>query len=247
MVLFDYGQTLMVEHNFNALDGDRAVLARAADPNGVTAEELAAFSAELTAEYRQYGPEGEKHYRFEVHGHPFQRYLYEYLGIDLGMGMLETEEIFWDAAAPGRPADGMPELLAFLRAHGIRTGVVSNISFSGEALERRLMRGFPEHRFDFILASSEYVFRKPGRRIFELALRKAGLPPEKVWHCGDNPYCDVEGAYAAGIFPVWYTGNLLRARREPTVPCLEVTRWEQLLEILRETIGERTKGQHAEF
>ncbi|MGI5894910.1 MAG: HAD family hydrolase [Candidatus Merdivicinus sp.] len=228
MILFDYGQTLMVERNFNALDGNRAVLERAADTNGIMAEEVAALSAELTAEYRELGHTN----CFEIHVHSLQRYLYEYLGITLGMSMLKTEELFWDAAAPAVPAEGIMELLELLRHMKIQTGVISNISFSGEALRGRIHRAFPEHSFSFILASSEYVFRKPSPRIFELALHKAHLSASDVWYCGDNPSCDIEGAAACGIFPVWYTGNLLHPFDPPTVPCLTISHWKELLDIL---------------
>ena len=34
--------------------------------------------------------------------------------------------------------------------------------------------------------SCEYVFRKPNPLLFELALKKAGLPASDVWFCGDN-------------------------------------------------------------
>ncbi len=38
-----------------------------------------------------------------------------------------------------------------------------------------------------------YMFRKPNRRIFDLALEKAGLNPEEVWYIGDDYECDVKG------------------------------------------------------
>ncbi len=47
-----------------------------------------------------------------------------------------------------------------------------------------------------------YMFRKPNRRIFDLALEKAGLNPEEVWYIGDDFECDVKGDLNAGLFLV---------------------------------------------
>lgn len=53
------------------------------------------------------------------------------------------------------------------------------------------------------IACKKYI-----RRGRENSIKKAGLPPEKVWFCGDNPKADVEGAAKAGFFPVWYDNDL---------------------------------------
>lgn len=235
MILFDYGQTLMTEGNFDALAGDEALLRYADNPAGVTAAEVQALADAMVRELRGLdSPDWLHTHPLEVHNRLFNRYLYEYLGITLRLSPLEAEELFWDTAAPAEPAEGIRELLEWLRRAGIRTGVISNISFSGEALERRIRRAFPEHPFEWILASSEYLFRKPSRRIFGLALRRAGLSPSDIWFCGDNPVCDVEGASAAGMFPVWYRGALLRDMEAPSVSHLSISSWAELHRMLEQ-------------
>lgn len=77
-----------------------------------------------------------------------------------------------------------------------------------QAVAERINKLLPDNHFEFIIATSEYMFRKPNKRIFELALEKADLKPEEVWYVGDQIKADVEGAKNAGIFPVWYTGAL---------------------------------------
>lgn len=86
--------------------------------------------------------------------------------------------------------------------------MVSNLGFCGKALKDRIDGMVPGHRFEFILASSEYLFRKPNKRIFELALEKAKLSPEEVWYIGDDYECDILGARSTGIYPVWYLGAI---------------------------------------
>ena len=83
----------------------------------------------------------------------------------------------------------------------------------------------PCNDFEFILTSSEYMFRKPHARIFQLALEKAGLQPEEVWYIGDDYQCDVVGARNAGIFPVYYIGA---SKKEPMEDVLTVSTWEEL-------------------
>ena len=139
--------------------------------------------------------------------------------------------MFWDAAAPARPTEGIEEFLEFLFENRIRTGVISNISFSGKAVRDRIAQVVPENHFEFILATSEYMYRKPNKRIFDLALEKAGLMPEEVWYVGDQYECDIVGARNAGIFPVWYLGAL-DLPYEETEGVMAVADWKRLREIL---------------
>ena len=106
--------------------------------------------------------------------------------------------------ANAQPTPGSTEMLLTLQNMGIRTGVISNLCWSGNALSERLRKAFPEHNFEFIMTTSEYIFRKPDKHIFELALRKAGLNANEVWYCGNDIEIDIFGAHEAGLFPVLY-------------------------------------------
>lgn len=77
----------------------------------------------------------------------------------------------------------------------------------GSVLEALFDRLLPGNQFEFVLASSDYLFRKPNRLMFEIALQKAGLSADKVWYCGDSIEADVYGARNVGIFPVLYEGT----------------------------------------
>jgi putative hydrolase of the HAD superfamily len=138
----------------------------------------------------------------------FVSYLYESQGIKLSIPYSQLDKIFWDAASPGTVTEGIIEFLYFLKEQGIRTGVISNITYSSKALKERINVLFPDHEFEFIIATSEYMLRKPNHRIFDLALEKAGLQAEDVWYIGDQYECDVVGSRNAGIFPVWYIGAI---------------------------------------
>jgi len=114
---------------------------------------------------------------------------------------------------------------------GIRTGVISNISYCPQAVKKRIEELLPHNRFEFIMATSAYMFRKPNRRIFELALEKAGLEPGEVWYVGDSYECDVQGARNAGLFPVWYTGAS-EAPEPSDDGVLRINEWSELEEYI---------------
>jgi len=234
MVIFDYGHTLVYEDNWDGLKGQKALMEYCVyNKNNLTAEQIADFSDNLFSDMAV----GRKH-GLEYHAHKYQQMLNEYLQIEINLPPVKYEEIFWDNAAPAHPMPHIKETLEYLKNIKMRTAVISNISFSGEALKNRINKVLPENNFEFMLASSEYIFRKPGKLIFELALRKANLEASEVWYCGDSVDFDVEGAKSAGIFPVWYDSEIdcwyreRGDRRIPEFEHLHITDWRELIAIL---------------
>ncbi len=233
MILFDYGQTLLHEEKFDGIAGTKAVLRCCTEnPLGITAEEIQALANELNKDIGRFNPETQHLALIEVHNHPFQNYLYDYFKIKILVSPLELERVFWDNAAHAKPTDGISDLLLSLKELDIRTGVISNIGFSGVALANRINEFLPENSFEFIIASSEYVFRKPSKHIFNIALKKSGLEAKDVWYCGDNIKCDIEGAYNCSITPVWYKGAIEEKSGHVPYGCIEIYRWIELLEYL---------------
>lgn len=227
MILFDYGQTLVNEQKFDGVSGCRAVLKHATQNKyNHTAEEVQAAADAINFDLGRFAPKRRHLFQIEVPNHMFTAFLYQSMGIELPLTPQEIDRIFWDAAAPGIPTEGIENFLAFLKEQNIRTGVISNISYCGEIVEERINKLLPQNNFEFIIATSEYMFRKPNKKIFELALEKAGLSPEDVWYIGDNYQCDVVGARNAGIFPVLYTGASPHAQAEDDV--LTISHWDNL-------------------
>ena len=234
MIIFDYGHTLVYEDKWDGIKGEKALLEYAvSNKNNLTAEQICEFADSLFLHTNAGRKNG-----IEFHEHQFQRFLYEYLQIEINLPPVRLEEVFWDNASPMHAMPHIKETLEYLHKNNIRTGVISNISFSGEALNNRINNIFPENKFEFIIASSEYIFRKPNKLIFELALKKAELAADSVWYCGDSVDFDVEGANSAGIFPVWYESEFecyYRERKSQNVPeCehLHITDWRELIDVL---------------
>ena len=60
-----------------------------------------------------------------------------------------------------------------------------------------------EGRFAFVIFSQDVQVRKPDRRVFEIAARKAGCRLDELLHVGDSLENDVAGARDAGARTVW--------------------------------------------
>jgi putative hydrolase of the HAD superfamily len=122
--------------------------------------------------------------------------------------------------------DGVHDMLATLSAQGMPMGVVSNSSFLATTLMWELERqGVPCH-FAFVISSADYGVRKPDPIIFDVALRRLGPPPGRVWFASDNISYDIEGASGVGLFPVAFNPRSL-------IPAsigvhAVITHWDQL-------------------
>ena len=234
MILFDYGQTLADEGRFDGVKGSREVLKYAVvNKYDISAEQVQARADELNRELGRFDPARRHLFQIEVPNHMFTAYLYESLGIKLSLSAEQIDKVFWDAAAPGTPTKGIAELLEFLYQSGIRTGVISNISYCGKVVADRINEMIPANRFEFIIATSEYMYRKPHKRIFELALEKAGLKAEEVWYIGDQYECDIVGARNAGLFPVRYIGAIDMVCEQKN-DVMEIRSWAELETFIKE-------------
>ncbi len=110
--------------------------------------------------------------------------------------------------------DALPALQAAHR-RGWRLVVVSNWDVS---LPEVLQGVGLLDRLDGVVTSAEVGARKPDRRVFVEALRRAGVGPDDAVHVGDSPLEDIVGARSAGVRAVL----LARDRRAgpPGVPTI---------------------------
>jgi len=235
MIIFDYGHTLCYEPDFNSTRGNEAIMKHIVrNRNNLSASEISEFEHAFFNGIAQ----NARDLDIELHNYNAQRFIYEYLQIDFDLPLEQIESIFWEHAAPSTNMPNIEKTLEYLKNNGIRSGVISNISFSYNSLSHRINTLLPNNEFEFIIASSEYVYRKPHRMIFELALRKAELSADEVWFCGDHTKCDVAGAMNAGIFPVWFHSHFECVYRDksldvrPDFDHLYIRDWQELIEVL---------------
>ena len=91
MILLDYGHTLLHEPDFDTLRGEEALLKYVkSNKNNYTAKDINDFSQGLFTEISVVRDIG-----FELHKWQFQRFLYDYLDIELSVSLPEAERIFW--------------------------------------------------------------------------------------------------------------------------------------------------------
>lgn len=204
MIIFDNGHTLLYEPDWNTERGNRAVFAHIVkNPNGVTVGEYAKICSEVFGKMEDI----RKTQNCDIPARTGHKIIDDLLNIEFSLAPTEREIVFWTAASSGAVMPYADRMLDRLNENGIRTAVISNLAWSGEALTERLDRLLPNNKFEFVITSSDYMYRKPSRVLFDIALNKAGLSADKVWYCGNTITADVEGAHCAGIFPVLYEGE----------------------------------------
>ena len=89
-----------------------------------------------------------------------------------------------------------------LEQDGYRMGLISNAGDDQDVQQLASRFGIRQY-FDFILTSAACSYRKPHRRIFEIALSNWYFLPSEAVMVGDNLDADIRGAKSVGLFAVW--------------------------------------------
>ena len=226
-VLFDLGDTLIVARTYRVEAGVEAMLDAAAHRNGATVDEAVALARELNIEFGRRANDSSLEYSQRV----FHRMLYDSLGVRFELSEAELERRYWDAAFEFVPEPGVEDALAAVRETGVRMGVVSNASFSGEVLRHELEKHGLFQYFEFLISTADYGLRKPHPQIFRVGLQRAGVAPERTWYVGNSLQFDVAGAVSAGITPVWYNRVGVEGAAPEAVGT--ITHWSEFSPLLR--------------
>lgn len=235
MIIFDYGHTLLYEPGWDSNRGQMELLKyMTKNPNHHTMDDIRQAVGIIFGEHE----ENVRKIGYDISAQICHRALYEYLGIEFSLTPLEMETVFWNGASLGAVMPDTDKMLDYINKSGIRSAVISNLIWSGDALTERLDRLLPNNQFDFVMTSSDYFMRKPNRILFDIALQKAGLSADEVWYCGDNPQADVEGSSQAGIYPIWYdndTEKNYKNRYDEQLPQCEhvhIHEWNEMIDLL---------------
>lgn len=97
---------------------------------------------------------------------------------------------------------GLSAALDRLRRAGVKMGIVSNTFVPGKTLDRHLREVGLLDFFPVRIYSSEVGYRKPNRKIFELALRQLDVRPDQSLFVGDLLKTDMIGARRMGMTTV---------------------------------------------
>ena len=97
------------------------------------------------------------------------------------------------------PFPDATEVLAALKARGLKIGLISNTFFPGEYHAADLDRFGLLGHFDHLTFSADAGLWKPAAAIFERSLAALDLRPEEAVFVGDRLVDDVGGAKGAGL------------------------------------------------
>lgn len=197
-VIFDFGGTLFTyEQMMNARSGRARLLAGWL---GLPEDNLEPVVMAIRGGMAK---SAEKHFSrsYYLHRDMFEdggRFAAEALGRTMDEGLVQQwGTLFLQGLGTITPRRGMRETLVALRDRGLHVGSASNADVSQfeamvEALDVRDL-------FHSFLCSEEAESCKPDRRIYEIALERAGCRPEEAIFVGDTPDHDIVGADRVGM------------------------------------------------
>lgn len=143
---------------------------------------------------------------------------------------------FWDARFPAcaQPTGELFETLAWLRAQGLRIGIVTNGRTAIQ--EQKIASVGLAEWVDSVVISEAIGIKKPDPRIFGIACERVQVPKSATWFVGDHPANDIVGATAAGLTAVWFRREAAWPDDYPP-PKYSITRLRELRALLLETLA----------
>lgn len=127
----------------------------------------------------------------------------------------QAEAAIWRAGVRLAPAPGVHDLLDELAADQLPLAVASNSVFSARVLAAELEHHGLRRAFPCIVSSADIGRRKPDGAPFAEALRRLRIAAPRAWHVGDTFACDVAGAAAVGLTPVWINADAVEPPVSP--------------------------------
>ena len=151
---------------------------------------------------------------------------------------LETLKFFGLKKTPWHTEDERlyPETVACLECihKQYKIGIIANQSLGSE--ERLKQFGIWKY-IDVLVASAEEGVAKPDKRIFEIALTRAGCKPEEAAMVGDRLDNDIVPANDVGMYTIWIKqGNWVYAspREKLEYPNWTIFNLKELTELVNE-------------
>jgi putative hydrolase of the HAD superfamily len=204
-ILFDLGGTLMYERaTWDAVNAraDEALT------NYLRAEglelNLSTFPREFRKRLRKYFEQREKDLLETTYSFVLRDVLKDKGYGDISESTLRhaLDQLFAITQTNWTLEDDTLPTLQKLEEDGYRMGMISNAGDDQDVQQLARRFGIAQY-FDFILTSAACSYRKPHRRIFELALSNWYFLPAEAVMVGDNLDADVRGAQSVGLFAVW--------------------------------------------
>ena len=202
-IIFDLGNTLLVEDSFDRSAGVKAVCRQVGIDGNERVTEADQRDKELGREARRLRGTT----KIELSWQQRWRLILSTMGITPPPDMQELEWLYWSTACALPPEPEVKRALEAIDAAGIKRAVVSNAQFSSNTLKRELDRCGLLDGFALVLSSADTGIRKPHPAIFEAALGRLGVNGRACWCIGDRRDTDVKGAQTMGMTTVLYAAH----------------------------------------
>jgi HAD superfamily hydrolase (TIGR01549 family) len=225
-ILFDRGNTLVQfgETDYDA--GQKFILASVQPPNAVDAASLDRFEDEFFERLDFY----REHANLECNLLHYYELMARYFGIQFDKSYEELCRRYHFVAERISIMSRAQHVLAELKRAGVHLGLVTNTSLPHSIIVEEFQRLSLYDYFDTVVCSSEIVFRKPDRAMFDVALRALKVSPEEAMFVGDDYFADVVGAHKVGMKTVW-----LNPKHNPVPgevkPDYDIAGLEEILEL----------------
>lgn len=199
------------------------------EPNDVTAGKI----RQITDELSEAGNKSKTQADLEITRRQFDRNLFDRLGISIKLSDDELDRAFLRNYIEHIPEPGVFEMLDLLDKLGIKRGIVSNSTIGGRAFGEHIDELGLLERFQFLISSADYGFRKPHPQLFKTALAKLGTRPEETWFMGDTYEVDVKGAERVGMLGLWY--NPLFCEADDSRNVMVIRGWKEFADDIAST------------
>lgn len=200
MIIFDAGRTLLDYASIDTQKGVEALLPYITEnPYNLSVAEIDQRMDKIAASF-----DACKKQLFEVPQRTILAMTFDMLQLKFSINVEEIERILWREVPVIVPTPHARKTLDMLTEMGIQTAVISNLDFNGGLLAERLNELYPNNRFSFVIASSDYGIRKPSHYIFEAGIAKSGFDASEIWYVGDKIPVDVKGSSSVGMTPLLF-------------------------------------------
>ncbi len=225
-IIFDRGNTLVQfgETDYDA--GQKVILASVRRPKTIDAAALDRFEDEFFERLDFY----RKHANLECNLLHYYELMARYFGIQFDKPHEELCRRYHFVAERISIMPGAQHVLAELKRAGFRLGLVTNTSLPHSIIVEEFKQLALYDYFDTVVCSSEIVFRKPDRAMFEVALRALKVSPEEAMFVGDDYHADIIGAHKVGMKTAWLNPNRNPVPDE-VKPDYDIVGLEEILEL----------------
>jgi len=176
----------------------------------LTVEQLRELSSEITAEFEHKRTLGNIEYPLGLS----EKHVY---GLEFSLTPEElAEEIFRHTHRGARVEPGVEDVFKQIEDAGIPMGVVSNSGFTAQAVFTHAREFDLDRYFEFMISTSDYIFRIPDPRVLLTACKMIGHQPGDVWYVGNSIENDLVAANRAGMPAIWY--NAVNQTPAPPAP-----------------------------